>query len=75
MRRLPGHLPVNWQTEAYLLALEVNHPVYDCVYLAFAIDLELPLLTADRRLVESDGKQIAQGRRYIQLLETWSTKR
>lgn len=34
---------------AFALAQELAHPVYDCVYLALAEDLDLPLITADRR--------------------------
>jgi len=28
----------------------MNHPVYDCVYLALAADQSAPIATADRRL-------------------------
>lgn len=35
---------------AFDLALALAHPVYDCVYLALALDRDLPLVTADRRL-------------------------
>lgn len=34
------------------LAFEIDHPVYDCLYLACAGITGAPLLTADRRLVE-----------------------
>ncbi len=43
--------------EALALALDLDHPVYDCVYLALAIARDLPLVTADRRLIAA-----AQGR-------------
>jgi predicted nucleic acid-binding protein len=33
------------------LSLEWRHPVYDCVYAALAIRREIPLVTADRKLV------------------------
>lgn len=32
------------------LALDLNHPVYDCFYLALAARERLPLITADDRL-------------------------
>jgi predicted nucleic acid-binding protein len=36
---------------ALRISLDLKHPVYDCVYLALALQLEVPLITADRRLV------------------------
>ena len=36
--------------EAIRLALANQHPVYDCLYLALAIERREPLATADRRL-------------------------
>ncbi len=35
---------------AYQLAAELDHPVYDCLYLALALRKQMPLVTADRRL-------------------------
>lgn len=35
---------------ALSLAVELGHPVYDCVFLALAQSLSVQLLTADRRL-------------------------
>ncbi len=35
---------------AMALSLDLDHPVYDCLYLAAAIAHEAPLLTADRAL-------------------------
>jgi len=34
------------------LACDLNHPVYDCMYLAVSRMQHLPLLTADKRLVK-----------------------
>jgi predicted nucleic acid-binding protein len=31
------------------LAQDLDHPVYDCFYLALAVQQQYPLLTADRR--------------------------
>ena len=31
------------------LALDLDHPVYDCIYLALALQEGYPVLTADRR--------------------------
>jgi predicted nucleic acid-binding protein len=36
---------------AVRLSLDLDHPIYDCFYLACAERAQTPLLTADRRLV------------------------
>ena len=36
--------------EALALALQLQHPAYDCFYLALARRVDVPLVTADRRL-------------------------
>ena len=36
--------------DALALALQLQHPAYDCFYLALALRVEAPLVTADRRL-------------------------
>lgn len=36
---------------AMALALQLGHPVYDCLYLATARRLQAPLVTADRRFL------------------------
>ena len=36
-------------THAFMLALELSHPIYDCIYLAAAIATDLILVTADER--------------------------
>jgi len=38
------------QVEALALACHLNHPVYDCLYLALSRREAATLLTADRRL-------------------------
>lgn len=34
------------------IALALSHPVYDCFFLALAEELDAPLVTADRRLLQ-----------------------
>lgn len=41
--------------QALELALTFRHPVYDCVYVALALQRGCPLVTADRRLVRALG--------------------
>ena len=36
--------------DALRIAIELRHPVYDCFYLALAVQQDATLLTADRRL-------------------------
>lgn len=36
---------------AFDMATRLGHPVYDCLYLALAIERDLPLVTADDRFV------------------------
>ena len=51
-------------TRAFALAHELDHPVYDCFYLALAEIEDAPLLTADQRLLArlrgSAWQQLAQ---------------
>jgi len=44
---LPGLLPV-----AMRLALELEHPIYDCFYLSAAVQNDTYVITADRRFLE-----------------------
>ncbi len=50
-------LPIEWKDtaaltpEAIRLALELNHPVYDCIYLALARQADAVVVTADSRFV------------------------
>lgn len=38
---------------AFDLARQLDHPAYDCVYLALSEQLDLPVVTADTRLVDA----------------------
>ena len=40
----------NLMPEVFRIASVLNHPVYDCVYLALAEHLDLPFFTLDKRL-------------------------
>jgi len=40
---------------ALKLAMEIDHPVYDCVYLALALHHDTHLVTADRRFASVSG--------------------
>jgi predicted nucleic acid-binding protein len=40
-------------TEAFRLATEARRSVYDCTYLALAIEIGRPLVTADRRFYDA----------------------
>ncbi len=58
LRRAPfAALPpddLTWQ--ALRLARALDHPVYDCVYLALALLREVPVVTADRRFVAAAAR-------------------
>lgn len=41
------------------LAIELDHPAYDCIYLALAVENDCPFVTADERFL----RKLAQGRR------------
>jgi len=53
--------------KALRLASQLDHPVYDCLYLALALETSRPLVTAYRRFAERvEASGIAPGR--VQLL-------
>jgi predicted nucleic acid-binding protein len=39
------------------LAIEFEHPAYDCLYLALAIERDCPFVTADERFVRKAGER------------------
>ena len=51
--------------KATALALQIDHPVYDCVYLACAEAAAAPLVTADERLAQ-------QAREAYPKIEVWN---
>jgi len=50
----------NLSAPAFELAITLDHPVYDCLYLALAIALEARLVTADRELARAARAVAAQ---------------
>lgn len=57
LARLPDavalHPSADLVAHAATIALEIDHPVYDCLYLACAEAEEAPLVTADSRLCDA----------------------
>ena len=47
---LQVHDSASLLADALALALQLQHPAYDCFYLALARRVDAPLVTADRRL-------------------------
>ncbi len=42
----------NLVSDALKIAIAENHPVSDCIYLALALQMRTPLITADKRLAK-----------------------
>ena len=52
LRAMPVAVPVTMPqlaAAASRLAVDLDHPVYDCFYLALAVQTQYPVVTADRR--------------------------
>jgi predicted nucleic acid-binding protein len=63
------HGSASLAARAAAIALELDHPVYDCFYLALSETQNAPLVTADRRLIlKAKGTPFAQ--RTVHLSET-----
>ncbi|MBI3682117.1 MAG: type II toxin-antitoxin system VapC family toxin [Acidobacteria bacterium] len=54
---------------AFELSLDLHHPVYDCVYIALALRRDMPLVTADERLVAAVHKSPKVASRVIRLAD------
>lgn len=52
---------------ALQLSLMLDHPVYDCTYLALAIRREVPVVTADRRFVRA-AAAVPEAAPFVRLL-------
>ncbi|MGO8842841.1 MAG: type II toxin-antitoxin system VapC family toxin [Methyloceanibacter sp.] len=50
------------------IAIELDHPAYDCIYLALAAERDCPFVTADERLL----RKLDEGRRRILRAEAMS---
>jgi predicted nucleic acid-binding protein len=44
-------------TRAFAMAAILDHPIHDCIYLALAERLDVPLITADHRLIAALRKK------------------
>lgn len=55
--------------QAFDLARLLNHPVYDCTYLALGLELNCPVVTADRRFVRA-AQQVATTASFVVELGT-----
>jgi predicted nucleic acid-binding protein len=55
-------------SQAFEISLQLNHPVYDCVYLALALELDAEgLMTADERLANA-ASQTAKWNKLVRRL-------
>lgn len=48
--------------QASRLTLALNHPIYDCLYLALALRIDAPLVTDDRGLARAAARGGLEGR-------------
>ena len=61
-------LPIEPHLERALgLALVIGHPIYDCIYLALALDHDTHVVTADRRFASAASRPGIEGR--VRLLD------
>jgi predicted nucleic acid-binding protein len=53
-------LPIEPHLErALALAMEIGHPIYDCIYLALALHHDTQVVTADRRFAAAARQEFA----------------
>ncbi len=50
-----------WISAALPMAVEYQHSVYDCLYVALARSLDLPLITGDKRLSQKFSAIVPAG--------------
>jgi predicted nucleic acid-binding protein len=72
LRRAPVALtPVGELLDrALMLAIELAHPIYDCVYLALALQRGVQVVTADRRFVNAVRRHVELSGAVVLLVET-----
>lgn len=44
--------------KALSLAMSMSHPVYDCLFVQLALDMNTPLITADRKLIKALARDL-----------------
>jgi predicted nucleic acid-binding protein len=54
--------------DAFTIACQLNHPIYDCIYLAASLNKGLPLITADAALTAKIA-QTAYKKHVVQLAD------
>jgi predicted nucleic acid-binding protein len=69
--RLPAG-EVALANRALELALLLDHPVYDCIYLALALQHEVPVVTADRRFAQAAAR-VPEAAPFVRLLGVAAT--
>ena len=55
--------------DALHLAFLLTHPIYDCLYLALAVETGTPVVTADRRFVDAVRRHPALADKIVPLEE------
>jgi predicted nucleic acid-binding protein len=65
LRDMIDYWHADWELieNASALSMDLAHPVYDCIFLVLARKLNIPLVTADKRLlgIAPDGLAVALG--------------
>jgi len=72
LRFSPVYFPVSMQelsTSASRIAVELDHAVYDCYYLALAIRSKCALITADKRFLNKDRDTVGLAARILHVSE------
>lgn len=68
----PGGEDASLAARALRLSLLLDHPVYDCTYLALAIRQKVPVVTADRRFVQA-AAAVPEAAPFVRLLSDPAT--